>query len=157
MKSLVVVADDPLTIRSNRFALRHAAGFRVIATIDGRSSARAELARLSPDVVLVNDMCQRTNVLARIREASEASPDAKVVLLSGRMDGPWFDDAFTAGADAVIARTLRPSALGLLLEQVVDGNIIHAPRVRSVPEEPARVARLVPLARQDASAARTSA
>ena len=40
MKSLVVVADDPLTIRSNRFALRHAAGFRVIATIDGRGSAQ---------------------------------------------------------------------------------------------------------------------
>jgi DNA-binding NarL/FixJ family response regulator len=157
MKSLVVVADDPLTIRSNRFALRHAAGFRVIATIDGRGSARAELARLRPDVVLVNDMCQRTNVLARIREAGEAVPAAKVVLLSGRMDGPWFDEAFAAGADAVIARTLRPAALGLLLQEVADGTVVHAPRVRDVPEEPGRVARLVPVAGQDASAARTSA
>ena len=157
MKSLVVVADDPLTIRSNRFALRHAAGFRVISTIDGRGSARAELARLCPDVILVNDMCQRTNVLARIRDASEAAPEAKVVLLSGRMDGPSFDDAFAAGADAVIARTLRPAALGLLLEQVADGNVVHAPRPPRVPEEPARVARLVAVADQDASAARTSA
>ena len=158
MKSLVVVADDPLTIRSNRFALRHAAGFRVVATIDGRGSARDEVARLLPDVILVNDMCQRTNVLARIREAGEAAPGAKVVLLSGRMDGPWFDDAFAAGADAVIARTLPPPALGLLLQQVADGNVVHAPRAPRVPEEPGRVARLVPVAGQGASAAaRTSA
>jgi DNA-binding NarL/FixJ family response regulator len=157
MKSLVVVADDPRTIRSNRFALRHAAGFRVIATIDGRGAARAELSRLCPDVILVNDMCQRTNVLARIREAAEAAPEAKVVLLSGRMDGPWFDDAFAAGADAVISRTLRPVALGMLLQQVADGNVVHAPRAPQVSEEPIRVARLVAVGDQDASAARTSA
>jgi DNA-binding NarL/FixJ family response regulator len=157
MKSLVVVADDPRTIRSNRFALRHAAGFRVVATIDGRGTARSEIARLLPDVVLVNEMCQRTNVLARIREASEAAPDAKVVLLSGRMDGQTFDDAFAAGADAVIARTLRPAALGLLLQEVTDGNVVHAPRASRVPEAPGRVARLVPVPDQDASAARTSA
>lgn len=157
MKSVVVVADDALTIRSNRFALRHAAGFRVVATLDGRGSARTAIARLRPDVVLVNDMCQRTNVLARIREACEAAPEAKVMLLSGRLDDPWFDDAFAAGADAVIARTLRPAALGLLLEQVADGNVVHAPRPPRVPEEPARVTRLVAVADQDASAARTSA
>jgi DNA-binding NarL/FixJ family response regulator len=157
MKFVVVVADDPLTVRSNRFALRHAAGFRVLATLDGRASARGEIARLRPDVVLVNDMCQRTNVLARIREAGEAAPEAKVVLLSGRMDGPWFDDAFAAGADAVVARTLRPAALGQLLQQVADGNVVHAPRAAQASEDPARVTRLVPVGGQDASAARTSA
>jgi DNA-binding NarL/FixJ family response regulator len=83
-------------------------------------------------------MCQRTNVLARIRDACEAAPDAKVMLLSGRMDGPWFDDAFAAGADAVIARTLRPAALGLLLEQVADGNVVHAPREVRAPRAASR-------------------
>lgn len=155
MKRLLVVADDPGIVRSNRFALRHAAGFRVVATVDGRGSVRAQLARLQPEIVLVNDMCQRTNVLARIREAAEEAPDAKVVLLSGRMDAASCDDAFEAGAHAVVARSLRPAALGTLLHEVAHGNVVHAPRPRRRAET--GVARLRPVAGQDSSAARTSA
>jgi DNA-binding NarL/FixJ family response regulator len=156
MKRVLVVADDPGIVQSNRFALRHAAGFRVVATVDGRGSARAELRRLQPEIVLVNDMCQRTNVLARIREASEEAPDANVVLLSGRMDTTSCDDAFEAGAHAVVSGSLRPAALGTLLQEVAHGNVVHAPRPPRRTEG-GRVAHLRSLAGQESSAARTSA
>jgi len=139
MESLVVVADDLAAVRANRFALRHVACFRVIATVDGRAPVRATLASLSPQVVLVNDMCQRMNVLARIRDAAEAVPDATVVLLSGRLDTAAFDDALDAGAHAIISRDLPPLALGTLLREVVRGNVAHVRRRGAARPRPLQV------------------
>jgi DNA-binding NarL/FixJ family response regulator len=156
MKHVVVIADDARAVRANRFVLRHAALLRVVATVDGRGSARAELARLDPELVLVNDMCQRTNVLARIREAVQEAPGARIVVLADHMDAATFDDAFAAGAHAVVSRTLHPLALGMLLREVANGNVVHAPR--PVPETPpGDVPHLRPVLAQDVPAARTSA
>lgn len=128
MKNLVVVADHPVVVQGIRLALRNAAGFRVLATLDGRGSVRARLSELQPDVVLVDEMCQRTNALARLREAGEEAPAAIAVLLSTGLDALAVDDAFEAGARAVIARRLPPATLGTLLREVVHGNVVHAPR-----------------------------
>ena len=114
MKSLVVVADHPVVVQAIRLALRHTAGFRVAATLDGRSSVRERLATLQPDVILVDEMCQRTNAISRLREACELAPGAKIVLLSGGLDATALDDAFEAGAEAVISRHLHPVTLGSL-------------------------------------------
>jgi DNA-binding NarL/FixJ family response regulator len=128
VKSLVVVADHPMVVQAIRLALRHTAGFRVVGTLDGRGSVRAELATLSPDVILVDEMCQRTNAVIRLREAAEEVPSAKLVLLSAGLDGSSLDDAFEAGAEAVISRQLHPVTLGTLLREIVHGNVVHAPR-----------------------------
>ena len=134
MKSLVVVADHHTVVQGIRLALRHTAGFRVVATVDGRAPVRRTLAEHRPDIVVVDEMCQRTNALARLREASEETPDAKLVLLSGTLEEPAMDDAFEAGAHAVISRQLHPVTLGTLLREVVDGNVVHAPpRQRAEP------------------------
>ena len=132
MKRLIVVADHPMVVQAIRLALRHTAGFRVVATVDGRSSARQQLSDLRPDVVLVDEMCQRTNALARLREVADELPEAKAVLLSTGLEGPALDDAFDAGAQAVISRQLHPVTLGTLLREVVHGNVVHAPRPRPV-------------------------
>jgi len=132
MKRVVVIADHPVAVQAIRLALRHTAGFRVLATLDGRASVRAGLSELQPEIVLIDEMCQRTNALARLREAEEAAPDATVVLLSGGMDASTLDDAFEAGAQAVISRQLHPLTLGTLLREVVHGTVVvHAPAVRT--------------------------
>jgi DNA-binding NarL/FixJ family response regulator len=128
VKTLAVVADHPMVVQAIRLALRNTAGFRVVATLDGRAPVRIELAQLVPDVVLVDEMCQRTNAIARLREASEELPAAKLVLLSTGLDGAALDDAFEAGADAVVSRQLHPVTLGTLLREIVHGNVVHAPR-----------------------------
>lgn len=128
METVVVVADQPAVVPAIRLALRHTSGLRVVATVDGRTSARAVLLELQPDVVVVDEMCQRANALFRLREASEETPDAKVVLLSARLDAAWLRDAFAAGAEAVISRQLHPVTLGTLLREVLRGNVVHAPR-----------------------------
>ena len=130
MKTLAIVADHPMVVRAIRLALRNTAGFTVVATLDGRAPVRAQLAELLPDVVLVDEMCQRTNALARLREAADELPQAKVVLLTDGLDGGALDDAFDAGAEAVVSRQLHPVTLGTLLREVVHGSVVHAPRPR---------------------------
>jgi DNA-binding NarL/FixJ family response regulator len=117
-----------MVVQAIRLALRNTAGFRVVATLDGRVTVRAQLAELVPDVVLVDEMCQRTNAIARLREAADELPGAKVVLLSAGLDGGALDDAFEAGAEAVVSRQLHPVTLGTLLREIVHGNVVHAPR-----------------------------
>src|SRR3954451_1965643 len=117
-----------MVVQAIRLALRNTAGFRVVATLDGRAPVRTELAQLDSDVVLIDEMCQRTNAIARLREASEELPAAKLVLLSTGLDGAALDDAFEAGADAVVSRQLHPVTLGTLLREIVHGNVVHAPR-----------------------------
>jgi two-component system, NarL family, response regulator LiaR len=146
----MLVADAPTVVQSIRVALRHTAGFLVVATVDGRSSAREQLSELRPDVVLVDEMCQRTNAMSRLRESREAAPGATVVLLSSSLEAAAVEAAIDAGADAVISRGLHAATLGTLLREIADGNVIHAPRPAG------RRAHLRPLADQP-PAARTSA
>jgi DNA-binding NarL/FixJ family response regulator len=127
MKRLLLVADHPVVVQAIRVALRHTAGFRVVATLDGRSSIRSALSNFRPDVVLVDEMCQRTNAVARLREISREWPDAKLILLSTALDPTVLDEALDAGADAVISRQLHPATLGTLVREVVEGNVVHAP------------------------------
>jgi DNA-binding NarL/FixJ family response regulator len=128
VKRLVIVADHPMVLHAIRLALRNTAGFRVVATLDGRSPVREQLAELLPDVVLVDEMCQRSNAMARLREAAAESPDAKLVLLTIGLDDAALEDAFDAGAEAVVSRQLHPVTLGTLLRAIVHGNVVHAPR-----------------------------
>ncbi len=128
MKSLVVVADHPMVVQTIRLALRHTPGFRVVATVDGRASVRTRLSELQPEIVLIDEMCQRKKALARMGEAVQEAPEATVVLLSSGLDAAALDDAFEAGAHAVISRRLHPVTLGTLLREVVHGNVVHAPR-----------------------------
>jgi DNA-binding NarL/FixJ family response regulator len=138
VRSLVLVADDATVVRNVRVALRHATGCRVAATVDGRFAARARLSELRPDIVLVDEMCQRTNAFARLREVGEAAPRAKAVLLCGAMERGLVDDAIASGADAVLSRRLHPSVLGALLRAIADDAIVHLPPAPAQWAAPAR-------------------
>lgn len=133
MKSLLLIADDPAAVQGIRLALRNAGGFRVAATVDGRVSARPSLARLAPDVVVVDEMRRRTDALARLQEATEETPGATTVLLTTSLDTASLDDAFEVGAHAVVSRRVHAARLGMLLHEIAHGTVVHAPRRRQVP------------------------
>jgi DNA-binding NarL/FixJ family response regulator len=161
MMTLVLVADDQTVVQTIRVALRHAPSLRVVATVDGRSSARVALSKHRPDVVLVDEMCQIANGLARVREARESAPDATVVLHSDGLQPGAVKLAMEAGAHAVVSRHLHAATLGTLVREIVEGNVVHAPqsvRPRGVDEAPqsSRLASVYAPPDQ-APAARTSA
>jgi DNA-binding NarL/FixJ family response regulator len=128
MKRLLLMADHPLIVQAIRLALRQTVGFQVVGYVDGRRCASSVLAELRPDVIVLDDMRNREDALARLREAADHVPSAECLLLSACMDKEWVDDAFAAGAGAVISKTVHPVALGTLLREIVAGNVVHRPR-----------------------------
>lgn len=139
MKRLMIIADHSLVVHAIRLALRQTAGFQVVGFVDGRQPATGHLEELRPDVVLIDDMQNQSDALRRIEETVEGAPEAKVLLLTLKMDDAWVGEAFDAGADAVISKTVHPVALGTLLREVVQGNVIHrrreTPAVVGAPED----------------------
>jgi DNA-binding NarL/FixJ family response regulator len=125
MKRLMIVADHSFVVQAIRLALRQTAGFQVVGFFDGRGSVRNALTELRPDVVLVDDMQETDNALNRLREIAEDAPHAKALLLTLQMDSEWLEQAFEAGAHAVVSKTVHPVSLGTLLREISHGNVVH--------------------------------
>jgi len=132
MKRLLIVADHSLVAHSIRLALKQTAGFQVIGIVDGRLLVRDALTEHLPDVVLVDDMfdprsdaLNPDHALARLREVVEHAPGAQRMLLTLRMNEDWIADAFEAGANAVLSKSMHPVSLGTMLREVVRGNVVH--------------------------------
>ncbi|WCB95830.1 Transcriptional regulatory protein LiaR [Baekduia alba] len=137
MKRLLIVADHTLVVQAIRLALRQTAGFQVVGFVDGRQEIRSALAEARPDVVLVDDMQNPEHPLERLREVAENCPDAKAMLLTTRTEDDWLGEAFDAGAEAAISKSVHPVALGTLLREIVHGRVIHRPRRAKSPVEAA--------------------
>jgi DNA-binding NarL/FixJ family response regulator len=121
----MIVADHSFVVQAIRLALRQTAGFQVVGFFDGRGSVRNALQELKPDVVLVDDMQEADNALARLREIAEDAPQAKAMLLTLQMESEWLEQAFEAGAQAVVSKTVHPVSLGTLLREISHGNVVH--------------------------------
>src|SRR3954451_7758974 len=128
MKRLLIIADHSLVVHAIRLALRQIAGFKVVGFIDGRQSVSQHLIDAKPDVVLVDDMHERQHALDRLAEVGEHAPQARSILLAASMDDESLDQMFEAGATTVLSKAVHPVALGTLLREVVQGNVVHAPR-----------------------------
>jgi DNA-binding NarL/FixJ family response regulator len=133
MKRLVIIADHSFVVHAIRLALRQTAGFQVVGFIDGRSPADAALTELRPDVVVVDDMQLPENAIARLREASQQAPNAKRLLLTMRMEEEWLNEAFEAGADGVLSKTVHPVSMGTLLREISQGHVVQRFRVTRAP------------------------
>ena len=128
MKRLMIIADHSLVVHAIRLALRQTAGFQLVGLVDGRQSAEGHLVELRPDVVLIDDMQDPADALLRIREVRDQAPQAKVLLLTLRMEDEWLEQVFQAGAEAVISKAVHSVALGTLLREVVQGNVVQRHR-----------------------------
>ena len=42
-----------------------------------------------------------------------------------RMDTEWLDQAFQAGAQAAVSKSVHPVSLGTLLREIAHGNVVH--------------------------------
>ena len=136
MKRLVIVADHSFVVHAIRLALRQTAGFQVVGFIDGRTPAEAALNELRPDVIVVDDMQLPENAIARLREAAEHAPDAKRLLLTMRMDEEWLGEAFEAGADGVLSKSVHPVSMGTLLREISQGHVVQKFRATRAPVSP---------------------
>jgi DNA-binding NarL/FixJ family response regulator len=125
---ILIVADHSFAVQAIRLALRQASGVEIVGQVDGRQSIKTYLDERRPNIILVDDMQSPGDALARLREAADAALSPKRVLLTLNMGDDWLDEAFEAGAEAVISKSMTPVALGTLLRETMRGNIVHCHR-----------------------------
>jgi DNA-binding NarL/FixJ family response regulator len=126
MKSMVIIADSSFVIETVRLALRNSAGLKILGKMEGRTSVGRAVTEHQPDIVLVDEMQNAEDALARIRECREAAPSTSILLLSMRMDDEWVVQALHAGVDAILSKSTHLPTLGTLIREIVDRNIISA-------------------------------
>jgi DNA-binding NarL/FixJ family response regulator len=126
MKRLLIIADHSFVVEAIRLALRQTAGFKVIGFIDGRQDASEAIRQSKPDVVLIDEMQQPGHALDRLRETAAEAPNAKSVLLTLQMQASWQEEAFAAGAHAIVSKSVHPVSLGTLVREIANGNVVHS-------------------------------
>jgi DNA-binding NarL/FixJ family response regulator len=132
MKRLAIVADHSFVVEAIRIALRHTTGFQILGYVDGRAPVGAALTEARPDVVIVDDMERPEDAVARISEVRTVMPDAKIILLTLRMDAEWLDEAMAVGAHSVVCKAVHPVSLGTLVREIANGNVFHRRPAREV-------------------------
>jgi DNA-binding NarL/FixJ family response regulator len=140
---LMIVADDPMSASALRRAFRATAAFDVVdGYAEGRGPCTAAAIAQRPDVVVIDQMESPADTLARIAELRATLPDAKIILLPGRMEPAWLAETAAAGIDAAIAKTFRLEGLGALVREVTAGNVFHAFDAAPAAARPAAVSAL---------------
>lgn len=112
----VLIVDDAEELREVlRLFMDRAGGVEVVGEavdgLDGVEKARA----LRPDVVILDLAMPRMDGLQALPLIREASPGARVVVLSGFNDATMADNARQAGADHYVVKGGRLSDLAALV------------------------------------------
>jgi DNA-binding NarL/FixJ family response regulator len=122
---LAIVAEHRMTAEAIRRALRETCDCEIVGYVDARRSCALPIANARVDVVLLDDAGTCDVTLARIRELRAAAPTAELMLLTPDMEPGWLADAAAAGVDAAIAKTAPLASVGMLVREVLAGNVVH--------------------------------
>ena len=123
---VLIIADNAVTANGINLEMRHATGCTVVGFLNGRRPCALTAVEQSPDVVLLDDLHSTDLTLERITELRRALPETKILLLTLCMDASWLAEASAAGVDAAVAKVARPGSIGMLVREVVRGNVFHA-------------------------------
>jgi len=113
-KTVLVVDDDALVLRALRRSLAHQ--WNVLTAADTATARR--IARLeSPDVAIVDVRLGAESGLELVRELKRDRPTIKVAVISGYLTIDIAVAATRLGADAILAKPVRPSELMRQLDE----------------------------------------
>lgn len=111
----VLIIDDSALVRSGlRLVLStqsHVADITVAGEADSVSSGIAAVARLQPDVVLLDIRLPDGSGLAACREILRQNPKTCVLVLTSYVDDKVVYDSVVAGAQGYLMKEIEPTAL----------------------------------------------
>jgi DNA-binding NarL/FixJ family response regulator len=119
MTRALIVADSGPAMAELTQALRRMPEVEIVRYASGRNSITLIARASAPDLVLIDEMHWRDDVLARIAEARREAPGAAIVVLAADPDTGWLADALRAGAAAVLPGAVDPATLELVLREVL--------------------------------------
>ncbi|MGY1643146.1 response regulator [Geodermatophilus sp. SYSU D00703] len=143
----VLVVDDHALMRSGLAGLIAAAeDMRVVGTAGDGAEAVAAVARLSPDVVLMDLSMPVMDGVTATRRILEENPDVEVLVLTSFSDQQRVVEALDAGAGGYVLKDTEPADLLAAIRSTARGHSPLDPRVARTllhaRRSPARVAEL---------------
>jgi DNA-binding NarL/FixJ family response regulator len=123
---LLIVADHASAAQVIRGGLRYIPNCCVLGYMTYRHSCGGQLARVKPDLVIFDESKEAGAVIARIREARSATPQAKLLMLTSRMDARGLAEASNAGIHAAISKSAPTQSISTLVREIAAGNVFHA-------------------------------
>lgn len=119
----VLIVDDHRLVRAGLRALVDGcAGFTVVGeAADGRA-ALAEIARLAPDIVLMDIAMPGMNGMEALAELHRTQPEQRVIMLSMSASEEHVAHALRQGARGYLIKDAAPAELALALEAVQRGD-----------------------------------
>jgi DNA-binding NarL/FixJ family response regulator len=118
----VLVVDDSLVFRTGMTrAVQACAGMELVGEADGGKAALGAIAKLTPDVVILDLRMPDLDGMGVLRalQAQEPRPRCRVVLISATIDDVTEAEARAAGADACLSKALaRADICGVALRLV---------------------------------------
>jgi DNA-binding NarL/FixJ family response regulator len=116
LRPTVVIVDDHADFRASARALLESEGFKVVGEAAGGEQALAEVARLRPEVVLLDIQLPGEGGFAVAKRLAAGDSGATVILISSREAAAYGPRLDTAAARGFLAkRMLSGDALAALL------------------------------------------
>lgn len=122
----VVLVDDHRLFRDGiRALMSYQEDFEVVGEADDAESGVAEVLRVKPDIVLMDiDLPGGLDGIGATAEIKEALPGTEVVMLTVHDDTEKLLDAFKAGAQGYLLKSVRSEELLRRLRGIADGDAI---------------------------------
>jgi DNA-binding NarL/FixJ family response regulator len=119
MTRVVLIGDaGPETDGAAR-ALADNPGIEVVARLGVGRPVHDRLARLAPDLTLIQEPASAPLPTAVIREARSAAPAATLIVRAADATPNWVTDAINGGATAVLPSTVDAASLGRVALHIV--------------------------------------
>jgi DNA-binding NarL/FixJ family response regulator len=123
---VLIVADDACAAEAIRRGLRYIPNCSVLGYVAARRPCGGPLKHAMPDLVVFDESREPGAIVARIREARSATPQAKLLMLTSRMDTTALAEASDAGIHAAISKSAPAQSISTLVREVAAGNVFHA-------------------------------
>ena len=125
MRRLLVVAESSLIVEAIAIGLRKSGEFKLLGQVDGSRASVQAILDAEPDVVLVDEMEHREQMLELIRALTAAAESITVIVLTLATDAGWLDEIFAAGATSAVSKATQPAALATLIRETINGHVVH--------------------------------
>lgn len=126
MATKILVADDhPLVLMGIKSALRADGGFEVLGAARSGAEVLPLVARLRPDVVLLDQRLPKLDGIGCLDRIRAQHPAVKVIILSMFGEPERVENAFAHGASGYIVKSIDAADLGPAIRQAIEGTAYH--------------------------------
>ncbi|MGH9328013.1 MAG: response regulator [Terriglobia bacterium] len=128
----LVLADDHHIVREGFRAILEREGFRVVGEASDGLEAVRLIAKLNPDIAILDLVMPLMNGTDVCQEARRACPGTKIILLTMYREEQYVLSALRAGADGYVLKSSAAKELIEAIRQVQQGTTYLSPEVSQV-------------------------